>query len=145
MNENPIPSTMVYFDEKEKKAVLCLDKGHPPTMVEACNKGGAFHTHSWVPLGWVDETTFMTDRPRMKDIAAWFVHEVMRGMILIRNEFDRMRHERDEVRKINTKLGTIIRSLTTEMNSAIPYVESEKIRGKLFAAISKAQTHCLDE
>ncbi len=141
--DNPIPSAMVYFDEKQKRAVLCLDKGIPPNMEEACNKNGAFHSHSWVPLGWVSETTFMTERRRFKGLAMAFVEDLMRSVISIRDSFDRMQHERNEVRKINTKLSGIIRNLTSVLNNAVPYIESEKVRLKMFKAISQAQSHVL--
>jgi hypothetical protein len=144
--DNPIASAMVYFDEKERRAVLCLDKGIPPNLVESCNKNGNFHTHSWVPLGWMSETTFMTYDPRrLKNLAASFVRDMLRSVIAIRDDFDRMQHERDEVRKTNERLSKIIRGLTGVLNNSIPYIESEKVRLKMFKAISDAQRHVLTD
>ncbi len=144
--DNPIPSAMVYFDEKERRAVLCLDEALlPPAVVSACDggEGHEFHTHTWFKRGWLTETAFMTDRSRIKEMASQFVHDVLFCIIKIRDGFDRVQRERDEVRKINTNLCGIIRNLTSVLNNAVPYIESEKVRLKMFKAISKAQSHVL--
>ena len=143
MSGNPIPSVMVYFDEKQRRAILCLDKGIPPSLVESCNKNGAFHTHSWVPLGWVSEATFMGDPRRVKGVAAAFVRDLMRTVISIRDEYDRMEHELHAVRKINTSHEAVIRGLTGVLKDSIPHIESEAVRLKMFRAISNAECNTL--
>ena len=145
--DNPIPSVMVYFDNRELKGVICVD-GRPDRglVIEPCtnsDKESGFHTPVWRPLGWMGDAAFMAVRPGGQGAVAEFVRASLFSVIAIRDDFDRMRHERDEVRKINTNLSGIIRNLTGVLNSAIPYIESEKVRLKMFKAISKAQSHVL--
>jgi hypothetical protein len=146
MMDNPIPSAMVYFDEKERKAVLCLDGGgalHSPCTNSDSESG--FHSHAWLKRGWTTETAFMASSGYPRDFAANIVYGMMFSVIKIRDDFDRMQHERDEVRKTNERLSKIIRGLTGVLNNSIPYIESEKVRLKMFKAISEAQRHVLTD
>lgn len=140
---NPIPSVMVYFDEKQRRAVLCLDKGIPPNLVESCNKNGEFHTHSWVPRGWVSEAEFMGDPRRVKGTAAAFVRDLMRTVISIRNEYDRMERELHAVRKQNTNLNNTVRQMIGVLKHAVTMLYSEEERLVLLKMISNAQRNTL--
>lgn len=143
---NPIPSAMVYFDEKERRAVLCLDESLlPPAVVSACSggEGHEFHTHTWAPLGWTTEAAFMATSGYPRDFAANIVYEMMFSVVKIRDDFDRMRHERDVVREINERLLKISRVLEGEFSKVIPFVESEKERRRLFGIAYDARQHLL--
>jgi hypothetical protein len=144
--DNPIPSVMVYFDEKERKAILCLDESRrPPAIVTACEggEGHDFHTHTWVKRGWLTETAFMTDRPRIKELAAHFVHDVLFCVVKIRDDFDRMRHEREVTIKMNQMLRASVRELLLGLDGTLCHIESEEKRQVIARLIGKHAQHTL--
>ena len=125
--DNPIPSVMVYFDKKERRAVLCLDKGVPPNLIESCNKNGEFHTHSWLPLGWMSEAAFCTSK-HQHGLAAEFVHSTMFAVISIRNRYESMERDRDATLRANENLRASIRELVAGLDGTICHIESEEKR-----------------
>jgi hypothetical protein len=145
--DNPIPSAMVYFDEKQRRAVLCLDESlPPPAVVEACTNSSeehGFHTHTWLKRGWMSETAFMTDRPRTRDLAAHFVHDVLFCINKVREDFDRMQHEHNEVMRINEKLEGVIRNNIAAMRQAMLHIEFEEERLKLAREMVNAESRVL--
>ena len=147
--DNPIPSVMVYFDNRELKGVICVD-GRPDRglVIEPCTNSGEapdFHTHVWRPLGWMTDAAFMTVRPGGHGEVAEFVRASLFSVIAIRDDFDRMKHERDVTRKINERLMTINRVLLGNFSDLIPLVGDEEKRRHLHGIASDARQHLLTD
>jgi hypothetical protein len=142
---NPIPSVMVYFDEKQRRAVLCLDQAHPPATISPCSggEGHEFHTHGWRKRGWMSEAAFMTDRFPIKELAAHFVHDVLFCVVKIRDDYDRMEHKLHAARKQNTNLSNTVRQMTGCLEHAVTMLHSEEERLVLLKMISNARRNTL--
>ena len=143
--DNPIPSAMVYFDEKERRAILCLDQAVPPATVSPCmgGEGHEPHIHGWFKRGWMTEAAFMTGGSHTKDLAAHFVHDVLFCIIKIRDDFDRMKHEREVTIKMNQMLRNSVRELLLGLDGTISHIESEKKRLEVAKLVGKHAQHSL--
>jgi hypothetical protein len=145
--DNPVPSVMVYFDEKEGKAILCLDKPLPPPAVVSRCEGGEghdFHTHTWVKLGWMSEAVFHSRcREPIRGLAIEFVRDVLLSVIAIRDDFNQMRTEREAELKSNQRLRGIIRELVAGLDGTICHIESEEKRLEVAKLIGKHASRIL--
>jgi hypothetical protein len=112
--DNPIPSAMVYFDEKQAKAILCLDAKHNHFIKRtACRNSSleeGFHSHAWQPLGWMTEATFAQAK-HGGSVAAEFVRDALLSLIDVRSDFEKNAKEKDAALSENRRLRTIIMSV----------------------------------
>jgi hypothetical protein len=146
--DNPVPSVMVYFDDRDHRGVVCIDdRSDRQREVEACTNSGddGFHTHAWRPIGWLSDMVFMTHKPHAAGVISEFIRTALFTIVSIRDDFNRMQHERDAVREINNRLLKINRVLEGEFSKVIPLVESEKERRRLFSMAYDARQHLLTD
>jgi hypothetical protein len=104
----------VWFDQKDLKAVVCFDNSTPGGIAnEACNNG-EFHTHAWVPLGWLDMKTFV-NAAAPADLAAAFLRELCMTIGRIRLSWEgqeqRIRNLTDEIERLREAIRTKGKSL----------------------------------
>ena len=144
--DNPIPSVMVYLDDREHRGVICVDDNSDRRReVEACTNSGelGLHTHAWKPLGWMSDAVFMTVRPRGHGAVTEFIRAALFSVIEIRNDFDRMKHEHEVTLRANENLRASIRELVGGLDGTICHIKSEEKRLEVARLVGKHASRIL--
>ena len=128
--KNPVPSTLVYFDEKELQGVMCVDGPSHATipMTPCTNYAPDVHGHTWQKTGWMSMSAFV-QAPTPKDIAARFVKECLDAVVGFRDGWQKLAEQNRDLKEDVNRL-TLKSKLSMEANDLLLIALKMIIKGE---------------